>query len=84
MEYYETIERSGFDDFIHNLYNHTYIKVDVAGMSPEEIAETVKFRIKSNESAPLRPIAKQIPDVGSFKDLLTDGREIDEKGELAR
>ena len=83
MEYYNHYERPAFKEEFHKLFNHTYIKVDVAGMSPEEICDTVKFRIKTNESAPLRPIAKQIEDGGDFKGLLTDGIEMEE-GNLAR
>jgi YHS domain-containing protein len=52
-------------------------------MSSEEITEAVKFRVKPNESAPNRPIAKQIEDGGDFKGLLTDGIEMEE-GNLAR
>jgi len=83
LDYYTTIERPAFDDFIQLLYNHTYIKIDVAGMTPDEITETVKFRVKSNESAPNRPIAKQIEDGGDYKSLLTEGIETEE-GHLAR
>jgi hypothetical protein len=83
LDYYTTIERPAMDDFIANLYDHTYIRVETAGMTPDEITETVKFRVKSNASAPNRPIAKQIEDGGDFKSLLTEGIEMEE-GNLAR
>jgi YHS domain-containing protein len=65
------------------LFNHTYIKIDVAGLSADEITEAVKFRIKPNQSAPNRPIATQIEGGGDYKGCLTEGIETD-TGALAR
>lgn len=64
------------DDFIINCYDQTYIKLDIAGMNPDEVCETVKFRLKIDESAPLRPVGKVIEEPsGDYKGLLTDGME---------
>ena len=80
LEYYNMRERNIFDEFIVKLYDSTYIKVDVAGMTPDELTETVMIRIKPNEAEPLRPIAHIIEDgAGSFKELLTAGLD-DQEG----
>ena len=73
LEYYNMRERNIFDEIIVKLYDNTYVKLDIAGMSPDEICESVLVRIKSNQSEPLRPIAHIIEDGGGFKDLLTAG-----------
>lgn len=74
IEYYNMRERNIFDEFIVKLYDTTFIKLDVAGMTPDELSETLMARIKPNDSEPLRPIAQIIEDgAGSFKELLTTG-----------
>ena len=71
LEYYKGEQRVAFDEFIHELYVSTYVKFDVAGMTPDELANSVMNRLKSNSAVPLRPIAHIIEDGGSFKELLT-------------
>ena len=67
-------ERNIFDEYIVKLFDSTYIKVDISGMTPDELADSVLVRMKPNESEPLRPIAHIIEDgAGSFKELLTAG-----------
>ena len=74
VEYYNMRERNIFDEFIVKLYDTTFIKLDVAGMTPDELTETLMVRMKPNASNPLRPIAHIIEDgAGSFKELLTAG-----------
>ena len=73
IEYYNMRERSAFDEFILKLYDSTYIKLDISGMNPDELAGSVMARIKPNAATPLRPVAYIIEDGGSFKDLLTAG-----------
>jgi YHS domain-containing protein len=76
LDYYSNIERPAMDDFIINCYDQTYIKIDIAGLTPDEVCETVKFRLKPDESAPLRPIGKVMEEPsGDYKSLLTDGIE---------
>lgn len=58
IEYYNMRERPSFDEFIVNLYMSTYIKLDIGGMTPGDLAETVILRLKPDEAAPLRPVAK--------------------------
>ena len=71
-------ERNIFDEFIVKLFDNTYVKVDVAGMTPTELLETVMVRMKPNGGEPLRPIGHIIEDgAGSFKELLTTGLDED-------
>lgn len=80
VEYYNMRERNIFDEFIVKLYDSTYIKVDMAGLTPDELTESVIVRMKPNMAEPLRPIAHIIEDgAGSFKELLTAGQD-DEEG----
>ena len=72
VDYYNMRERNIFDEYIVKMYDSTYIKVDIAGMTPDELTQTVLVRIKPCASEPLRPIAHIVEDgAGSFKDLLT-------------
>ena len=71
------------DDLISLLFNQTYVKLDVAGMTPDEVTDTIKYRLKPDETGPNRPIGKQIEDAGDYKSLLTEGIEMEE-GNLAR
>ena len=86
VEYYNMRERNIFDEYIVRLYDSTYVKVDISGMTPDELTETVLIRMKPNETEPLRPIAHIIEDGGSFKDLLQPPADPDddEKFQLSR
>ena len=85
IEYYNMRERNIFDEFIVKLYDNTYVKVDIAGLTPDELTDTVLARIKPNESDPLRPVARIIEDgAGSFKELLTTGLGEDDQFYLPR
>ena len=66
-------ERPAFDDLIVKLYDSTFVKVDVAGMTPTEVSDVVTFRLKPKVADPLRPIAVAYEDgAGDFKALLTE------------
>ena len=59
---------------MYKLFDSTFIKVDIAGLTPDELTETVLTRMKPNEAEPLRPVATIIEDgAGTFKELLTAG-----------
>ena len=76
VENYNMRERNIFDEYIVKLFDTTYVKVDVAGMTPDELTDTVLIRMKPNTAEPLRPIGHIIEDgAGSFKELLTAGME---------
>lgn len=85
IEYYNMRERNYFDEFIIKMHDSTYLKVDIAGMTPAELTETVVVRLKPNQAEPLRPVAHIIEDgAGSFKELLTAGMEEVEGFQLPR
>ena len=72
VDYYNMRERNIFDEYIVKLYDSTYIKVDITGMTPSELTDTILVRMRRNVDEPLRPIAPIIEDgAGSFKELLT-------------
>lgn len=58
-----------------NLYDSQYIKIDAAGLTPDEITDSVVCRIKPDDSLPLRPIGQLIEGGNDFKSLLTEGIE---------
>ena len=72
IEYYNMRERNIFDELIVKLFESTYIRVDIAGLTPIELTDTVLIEMKPIAAEPLRPIAKIIEDgAGDFKSLLT-------------
>jgi len=74
LDYYTMRERNIFDELIVKLFDSTYVKLDIAGLNPTEVCDSVLARVKPNQAVPLRPIAHIIEDgAGAFKDLLTAG-----------
>jgi hypothetical protein len=80
---YDSPERPDVDDWIVKMYNSTFIKVPIAGFVPDEIAETVVYRLKPNTTEPIMPVAKIIEGGGDFAGLLSTDVNIDE-GQLPR
>lgn len=39
LKYYNTVENNGFEELIVTLYDNQYIKIDCAGLTPEEITD---------------------------------------------
>lgn len=75
---YDSPERPDVDDWIIKLFASTFIKVPTAGLNPDEIAETVAYRLKTNVSEPITPFAKIIEGGGDFAGLLSADVNIDE------
>ena len=85
LEQYNMRERNIFDELIVKLYDSTYVRVDIAGLNPDELCESVLARIKPDQNEPLRPIAQIFEEgAGSFKDLLTAGLGEDDQFFLPR
>lgn len=64
------------EELLINFYDNQYIKIDSAGLTPDELTETVSCKIKPDESLPLRPLAIHIEGgAGDYKSLLTEGLE---------
>jgi len=80
---YDSPERPDVDDWVVKMYNSTFIKVPIAGFVPDEIAETVCYRLKPNTTEPIPPVAKIIEGGGDFAGLLSTDVNIDE-GQLPR
>jgi hypothetical protein len=81
-----TGERNSMDDMLVRLYNHQYLKLDAAGLSPTELADAAEWRLRPDETVPLRPVAVKL-EAGDFKSLLTEpepGVEDQPEGVLAR
>jgi hypothetical protein len=45
------------EELLIHLFDSQYIKIDSAGLTPDQIAESVHTRIKHDPNLPLRPIA---------------------------
>lgn len=84
LDNYERKERDQIDMLISKLYHNTFIKVQSAGLTPDEIADSVVYRLKRSTSEPLVPVATIIEGgASSFKDLLTQDVN-SEEGQLPR
>ena len=66
------LERHAMEDFIQKLHNHQFLKLEATGLQPEEIADACEWRLRPDETIPLRPIPKQLEGGSDFKALLTD------------
>lgn len=84
VDYYNMRERGAFDEFIVKMWDSTYVKIDVAGYTPDELSGLILAKLKPNSANPLRPIAHIIEDGGSYKELLTAGKEDDDNFSLPR
>ena len=83
LAHYNANERPALDDMLVRLYNHQYLKLDSAGLTPDELAEAAAWRLREDETIPLRPIAAgwQEGGPGDFKACLTEPLEEPKEGE---
>jgi hypothetical protein len=83
LAHYNANERPALDDMLVRLYNHQYLKLDSAGLTPDELADAAAWRLRENETVPLRPIARGWPEGGpaDFKACLTEPLEEPKEGE---
>ncbi len=63
------------EELLINLYDNQYIKLDSAGLTPDEIVDCVQCRIKPDSDLPLRPLAVVIEGGSDYKSLLSEGLE---------
>lgn len=73
LTHYNTLERPAMEELLVNFHEDQFIRLETAGFNPDEITESVKCRLKTDETLPLRPLALQIEGAGDFKSLLTEG-----------
>ena len=63
------------EELLINFFDNQYIKLDSAGLTPDELTDCVTCKVKSDDDLTLRPLAIQIEGAGDFKSLLTEGLE---------
>lgn len=83
ITYYESPERPEVEEWLVKLYASTFIKVHASGLTPDEIAESVCYRLKPNTTEPVHPYAKLIEGGGDFAGLLSQDVLVDE-GQMPR
>ncbi len=83
IQNYKNNERPDFDSAIVKMFHSTFIQVEVAGLTPEELTAAVAARIHPFDSDPLTPVATVIEGGSDLKGLLTEGIE-PEDGTLPR
>lgn len=57
LVYYNTVERPAMEELLINFYENQYIKIDAAGLTPDELTDTAQCRLKLEDDLPLRPLA---------------------------
>jgi len=72
LSYYSGSERTAFDDILSLMFNHQYIKIGAAGLTPTQINEIIVGRISYESKPLLRPLAIKL-EGGDYKGLLTEG-----------
>lgn len=80
---YESPERPEVEDWLVKMYASTFIKIPASGLTPDEIAESVCYRLKTNVTEPVTPVAKIIEGGGDPAGLLSQDVNVDE-GQLPR
>jgi hypothetical protein len=46
LTHYNANERPALDDMLVKLFNHQYLKLDSAGLTPDELADSAAWRVK--------------------------------------
>lgn len=65
------------EELLINFYEDQFIRLDAAGLNPDELADSIQSRLKPDDGLPLRPLPVQI-EGGSeenYLQLLTEGLE---------
>lgn len=71
------------EEHLIRLYESQYVRIDSAGLTPEQLLEIIMYRIKPEANVPHRPQAIVIEGGGDFKGLLSEGLEVEE-GDVPR
>jgi len=72
LAHYNANERPALDDMLVRLFNHQYLKLDSAGLTPNEIADAAQWRLRTDETVPLLLEAELLDGgAGDFKAALT-------------
>jgi|LauGreDrversion4_2_1035121.scaffolds.fasta_scaffold606514_2 YHS domain-containing protein len=73
--HYNTVERPAIEELLINFHEDQFVRLDAAGLTPDEIVDACQSRLKTDENLPLRPLPIQIENAGDFKSLLSEGVE---------
>jgi len=77
LTHFSTVERPAMEELLINFYEDQFIRLDAAGLTPDELTDSVECRLKADEGLPLRPLPTIIE--GGSEDgylaLLTEGVE---------
>ena len=57
LAHYNSVERPAIEELLINFYEDQFIKLDAAGMTPDQLVESVQIKLKPDEGLPLRPLA---------------------------
>ena len=68
-------ERSAIESLLMTFFEDQFIRLEAAGMTPEQLTDAVQQRLRPDEGVPLRPLAVQIEGAGDFKSLITEVEE---------
>ena len=75
LTHYSSVERPAMEELLINFYEDQFIRLEAAGLTPDELADTVQCRLKQEEGLPLRPLPIQIEGASedAYLQLLTEG-----------
>lgn len=57
LAHYNTVERPSMEELLITFHEDQFIRLDSAGLTPEDLTDAVYCRLKPDEGLPLRPIA---------------------------
>ena len=68
---FEAPERPEVEEWLVKMHHSTFIKFPASGLTPDEVAASVVYRLKPNTTEPITPVAKIIEGGGDFAGLLS-------------
>jgi hypothetical protein len=56
LSHYNSVERPAIEELLINFYEDQFIRLEAAGLTPDQLADSVQIRLKPDEGLPLRPL----------------------------
>jgi hypothetical protein len=56
LAHYNSVERPAIEELLINFYEDQFIRLEAAGLTPDQLADSVQIRLKPDEGLPLRPL----------------------------
>ena len=77
LTHFSSVERPAMEELLINFYEDQFIRLDAAGLTPDELTDAVQCRLKADEGLPLIPLPIQIEGASedAYLQLLTEGVE---------